>query len=440
MWLGLAAAALLLGAQSEAQELRPDSARPETVARWAPGGWPDRVVLTPGADPAREMAVAWRTDGRQATAQAELARATPGPDIKDGAQAVDGRSARLETQLGPATYHQVRFTDLQPDTAYAYRLRGADGWGEWRPFYTAADGFEPFRFISLGDIQNDVLEVGARIVRQALRAAPDAALMVHAGDLVQQRDGDPHDAEWGEWNAVGGHVYGEVPQIVATGNHEYMEVREADGGGAYTRLAPHWSAQFALPDNGAAGARQTTYAVDRQGVRFIVLDSTSALNFGTLETQRAWLIQTLAAPGARWRIVVMHHPLFSCGRDYEPIRIRSAFADVLRAGGADLVLQGHDHCYSRVSDLDVGPLPPGGRRTLSGPAYVVSVAGAKMYPLNADSEARADVRLGDTQTFQIVDVTSDRLSLRAYDGTGDLVDAFDIEQTGDGRILVDRRD
>lgn len=439
MSVSLLAGLLIAASPVAAQELHPDSARPAVVERWRAGGWPDRVVLTPGADPAREMAVAWRTDPRQTTARAELVVDDGGPDIEDAAQRIEGRTTELSTPLGVARYHQLRFTDLTPDTAYAYRLRGADGWGEWRSFRTAAAEARPFRFVYLGDLQNDVLEVGARAVRQAWRTAPEAALVVHAGDLVQQRDGDPHDAEWGEWTEAGGALLASLPQIPAAGNHEYLETRTADGDTNYTRLGPHWPVQFALPDNGATGAQATSYLVDHQGVRFIVLDTTSALNFGTLEAQRDWLRAALDSAGDRWKIVVMHHPVFSCGRNHEPTRIRSTFRPVLEAHGADLVLQGHDHCYSRASDPDAGPVEAGRTRSLDGPVYVVSIAGGKMYPLNPQSAAQADVRIGDTQLFQIVDVTPDRLSFHAFDATGRIRDAFEVERSTEGRTLIDRR-
>ena len=45
---------------------------------YAPKNLPDRIVLTPGADPAREMAVAYRTDTAQAESQAQLAVSVDG--------------------------------------------------------------------------------------------------------------------------------------------------------------------------------------------------------------------------------------------------------------------------------------------------------------------------------------------------------------------------
>ncbi|AMK16581.1 MULTISPECIES: fibronectin type III domain-containing protein [Sphingobium] len=73
---------------------------------------PDRIVLTPGADPVREMAVAWRTDGSQAAVEAQIAPAIDGPSLEARAKLVTGTSSAITTQNGQARYHQARFTGL----------------------------------------------------------------------------------------------------------------------------------------------------------------------------------------------------------------------------------------------------------------------------------------------------------------------------------------
>ena len=186
---------------------------------YAPRNLPDRIVLTPGADPSREMAVAFRTDRAQATAEAQIAVAVDGPTLSEKAVAATGTTRSIDSANGPANYHQIRFAGLIPDTVYAYRLKGAAGWGEWHQFRTAASDFRPFRFLYLGDTQNGILTYAARVIRQAFSHG-DIALVTHAGDLVAQRDDLDHDDEWGEWNAAGGYNYARVPQLPATGNHD----------------------------------------------------------------------------------------------------------------------------------------------------------------------------------------------------------------------------
>jgi hypothetical protein len=128
---------------------------------YAPKNLADRIVLTAGADPAREMAVAFRTDPAQASAEAEIALSVDGPTLGEKAKRVTGQSMPVDSSYGRALYHQVRFEGLTPDTVYNYRVKGAAGWSEWYQFRTAAAADKPFRFLYLGDIQNGILATSA---------------------------------------------------------------------------------------------------------------------------------------------------------------------------------------------------------------------------------------------------------------------------------------
>ena len=394
----------------------------------------DRIVLTPGANPAREMAVTFRTDTRQLTSQLQLAVALDGPQLDKAARVIEGIPLSLETENGAALFHQVRLHDLQPDTAYVYRVKGTDGWSEWLQFRTAAEGFKPFSFIYMGDMQNDILSLASRSVRQALQSVANPALIVHAGDLVSQRDDLVHDDQWGEWNQAGGFHYGMIPQVLAAGNHEYLDSLNPDGSESRT-LGPHWSRQFALAQNGVEGLKSTTYFVDYQGVRFIVLDGTSALDMGTLAQQTRWLEQSLKTSRARWNIVVSHQPVFTCARpeDTEPLKL--AWKPVFERYAVDLVLQGHDHCYSRVTD-EAGRVASKAARAggkIQGPVYMVSVAGSKMYGLNDRAQQQPDRSAEETQLYQTIEVQDSRLKVRSYTAAGTLYDAFDLERDARNR-------
>ena len=56
------------------------------------------------------------------------------------------------------------------------------------------------------------------------------------------------------------------------------------------------------------------YATGGGGIRFFVVDSTAALDDeSAMQQQRDWLRKSLAASGARWKVVVLHHPPYSSG-------------------------------------------------------------------------------------------------------------------------------
>lgn len=409
---------------------------------YAPRNLADRIVLTPGADPAREMAVAYRTDTAQTVSRAQITVAVDGPTLEEKAATVTGKAMPVNSSYGPSFYHQVRFTDLQPDTVYAYRVAGAAGWSEWLQFRTAADTAKPFRFLYLGDIQNGILTYASRVIRQAFHANGDIRLVVHAGDLVAQRDDLDHDDEWGEWNEAGGYNYAIVPQVPATGNHEYIERMMPDGTERY-QLGPYWPAQFALPSNGADAVKATTYYVDYQGVRFIILDGTAALELGTMKAQTDWLDATLASSKANWNVVLFHQPVFTCARPKDTAAIKAAWKPVFDRRDVDLVLQGHDHCYSRLTaeagrDASTKARAAG---AMQGPVYLVSVTGSKMYGLNDRTSWQPDRVAEATELYQIVDVEKGLLRFRTYTASGGLYDGFDLERRADGRkYLTDMAD
>lgn len=405
---------------------------------YAPRSLPDRVILTPAADPARGMAVAWRTDTAQTTGEAQIAVAVDGPTLEEKAVLVTGTtSAPKDSANGTALYHQVRFDALLPDTVYAYRLKGSAGWSEWLQFRTAAAEAKPFRFLYLGDIQNGILTYASRVIRQAFHANGGIELVAHAGDLAAQRDDLDHDDEWGEWNQAGGYNWSIVPQLPATGNHEYVDDLLPNGQES-RKLGPYWPLQFALPDNGAPGVKATTYYVDYQGVRFIVLDGTSAINLGTMAQQTRWLDETLASSKAKWNMVLFHQPVFTCARPNDTAEIKATWKPVFDKRKVDLVLQGHDHCYSRLTS-EAGreaSATAQANGAVQGPVYLVSVTGSKMYGLNDRARTQPDKTAEATELYQIVDVDGDRLKFRTYTATGKLYDGFDLQRQADGNHLI----
>jgi hypothetical protein len=207
------------------------------------------------------------------------------------------------------------------------------------------------------------------------------------------------------------------------------------GGKETRRLGPHWPLMFALPGNGAPGAEATTYVTEWQGVRFVALDGTSALDLGTLDAQTRWLDAVLAKPGARWTVVFFHQPIFTCARPGDTPPLKVAWVPLFEKHGVDLVLQGHDHCYSRLTSAQGWESGRAARAAggHQGPVYMVSVAGAKMYGLNDRAMTQPDRVAEDSSLFQVVEVSGERLKVRSYLNTGLLYDGFDLVQGSGGR-------
>jgi len=387
---------------------------------------PDRIVLLPGADAAREVAINWRTEARVENTIVQWTRALDTPGLHLSASTATGQSKLLKTRNGIARHHSVRLADLIPDTLYAYRVGGGDTWSEWIQFRTAAAEFQPFSFLYFGDAQNSVRSHFSRVIRGGFRDAPGISLILHAGDLVNQGNGN-HDDEWGEWFEAGGFLHGMIATLPVAGNHEYVSRKDSTGTSRRV-LGPHWSRQFTPPRNGPAGFEGTVFFTHHSGVLFVVLDSMRALEEpDAAEIQARWLDELLTRDQSRWVIVSHHHPVYSVALGRDNPRLRERWQPIYERHGVDLVLQGHDHAYGRGKNLAEGKTVV---KDWATPVYVVSVAGPKQY-IAADTAREGLQRIGeDVQLYQVVKIEADRLHYESRTAAGRIYDAFDIEYRG----------
>ncbi|ACE84968.1 purple acid phosphatase family protein [Cellvibrio japonicus] len=378
-------------------------------------GLPERIILLPTATPAHSQTVTWRTRNAVPTL-AEITESTASPALVQRAKQISGISKShailtgqtIEKTAGKTFHHRVTFTHLKPATRYAYRVKGEQGWSEWHSFRTAAETFTPYRMIYLGDTQNHIQSLGSRTIRAAFAAAPDARLMLHAGDLTDRAG--PEDQLWGEWFAAGNWLFSNIVQLPVVGNHEYRE-----SPGTLPQLKVVWPAHFMLPGNGPESLRDTVYWLDYQGVRFIALDSMIALHSEAAAKQQAqWLEPLLANNPNRWTIVSYHHPLLSGTRAQFTPAIATHWQPLFERYAVDLVLQGDDHIYGRWQ--------PG----QGVPVYTISVAGAKQNRVH-DKARELMQRVGeDTQWYQVIEFSNERLQYRAWTVEGELYDAVDV--------------
>jgi predicted phosphodiesterase len=80
-------------------------------------------------------------------------------------------------------------------------------------------------------------------------------------------------------------------------------------------------------------------------VEFFGLDSTN-MDPGQL----AWLDERLAVSNAEWKVVFLHHPLYTSGRYRNASRAhRWAIEPILTRHGVHIVLSGHEHIYQRTT-------------------------------------------------------------------------------------------
>lgn len=406
---------------------------------------PDRIVLTWSGDPSTSQSVTWRTSTAVTRAVAQVALASPGPGFGYNAQTVPAESRTLDTRgnddAGIAVnYHSVTFAGLVPDTLYAYRVGDGTRWSEWFHFRTASTEAKPFSFLYFGDAQNDILSLWSRTIRRSYAMVPDARFMIHAGDLVSDANSD---IQWGEWFRAGGWINAMVPSLPAPGNHEYLPFTKEEEKKGIKHLSIFWKPQFTLPMNGIKGQEETSYYLDYQGARIVVLNSNEQH-----EAQAEWLGRVLGNDPQRWTVVAFHHPVFSSGLERDNAKLRAIWKPVFDRHGVDLVLQGHDHTYARgragPAQAENVAMGVDTSRGATGPVYVVSVGGRKMYTFKKDQwdryEATLDRRAENTQLFQVVRIAGDTLRYESHTATGALYDAFDLIRGQGPNHFVERLD
>lgn len=383
-----------------------------------PKPFPDRVILTWTGNPEVSQTVTWRTDTSITAAKAQIKAEDSSPALEESITTYDAGSRVLSggNNYAIAKYHQVTFSNLKPGTVYAYRVGTGEHWSEWFQFTTASNTNKPFSFIYLGDAQNDIRSKWSRVIRKAFAHQPDARFIIHTGDLINRSN---NDQEWGEWHYGGGFINGMIPSLPSPGNHEY--VRDS------TRklvLDPHWGVQYTLPGNGPKGLEESVYYVDYQNVRVISLDSQMIiLDEASAKIQYEWLEKVLKENKQLWTVITFHHPIFSTAKSRDNKAFRERFKPLFDQYHIDLVLQGHDHTYSRGQNLPRGL----SGREASGPVYLVSVAGPKMYKV--DGARWMNVSLENTQLFQTIHVDGANLKFEAYKTSGELFDAFSLKKT-----------
>lgn len=376
----------------------------------------ERLILTLTETPSKSQAVTWRTCAKAHNPRAQIAAVTDSRALKDNLRTINAVSEEVSLGKDNLVYHySAVFEDLKPDTLYAYRVGMDDHWSEWNQFKTARAGHGPFRFVYLGDSQEDVKSMCSRVFRAAYKTAPDAAFWLFVGDLVDNGD---KDEEWSEFFYALGWIPKMTPMILLPGNHEYPDRRYLQD--KDYKLFHLWRPHFTLPENGPQGLEETAYSIDYQGVRFVMLNGNEKI-----EEQAGWLDKTLSENPQLWTIVGIHQPVYSTVKYRNESKLQNELVPIFDKHSVDLVLQGHDHTYCRTHKIKNGVKTGHNEK---GTVYVISVSGPKFYKVKTPyAELMARIETG-RQLFQVIHIDHNRLSYESFDVKGELFDFFTLEK------------
>ena len=350
---------------------------------------PHRVLLTFGDDHEQSRNVSWQCDSVVRPAHLDLVCLADSDTVQ-----VKATGEVFRSRSGQAAYYVARLRDLKPSTRYAYRAVTGGETSVWYAFETFPDHHNRTAFLYVGDVQDTIGGVANRYLREAHARHPQCEFMVCGGDLTER----PTDQYWGETFRDIDSLAQCQPMLNVTGNHDYLK-------GVVVDLERRFPLVFSYFLDSMVGENQV-YTVTVGPAQLFLLDSNRELPY--LLTQRRWLKQQLQKSTARWKIVVLHHPLFSLKGNNNLFQ-RWAFNDLIEDSGVDLVLQAHEHAYARMSRHSDEGQP-------TTPVYTVSHCSPKNYRIRFDD--RFDKFGISSRYYQVVDVHADTLTIATYEVYG----------------------
>ena len=358
----------------------------EDEEAYAPSLAPSHVLLTFGDSHLLSRNVSWQADSVVRPSWLELVSLTDSDTIR-----VEAQGEVFRSRGGQAAYYVARLRSLQAGTDYAYRAVTDAKASPWYQFRTKPDAADKVSFLYIGDVQDSIGGEANRFLREALNRHPGSEFLVCGGDLV---DG-PRQSCWDEAFRDIDSVAQTMPLLAVTGNHDYRK-------GVIQWLERRFPLTFSYFLDSKIADNQV-YTLNYGPVQFFLLDSNRELPY--LLTQREWLKEQLAQSRARWKIVVLHHPLFSIRSRSRNLIQREVFNGLLETYGVDLVLQAHDHAYARMTAHEDG-------RAVT-PVYTISHCSPKNYDIYDDD--RFDKSIASGRFYQTVCISGDTLTMAAYE-------------------------
>ncbi len=350
----------------------------------APSMTPAHVLLTFGNSDELSRNVSWQCDTVLRPSSLQLL--CDSDTVTIGAQ-----GEVFASRVGRAAYYVARLRHLKPGTRYYYRAITGNNASGWYSFTTRQVDKSDFSFLFVGDVQDTIGGETNRILREALARHRECEFLVCGGDLTER----PANQYWAETFRDLDSIGQSMPILNVTGNHDYFK-------GVIQRLERRFPLIFSyfldskVDDN-------MVYTLNYGAAQIFVLDSNR--EFPYLWTQRQWLKEQLEQSQARWKILVLHHPLYSIKGGNNMIQ-RWMFDDLVHEYGVDLVLQGHEHAYARR----IGGLYKNGP---AAPVYTISHCSPKNYRIHfPDGFDKFGI---SSRYYQTVSVGRDTLAMATYD-------------------------
>lgn len=319
---------------------------------------------------------------------------------------------------------KVTATGLAASTDYLYRVGDGRAWSAAYPISTR--DAKDFGFLVVGDPQLGSKATGPKTLEadkagwadtlaKATGAFPDSSFLLSLGDEVNDYNKrSTQDAEYEAFFSPA--QLRSLPLATVNGNHDF-QMGEYYG---YHYNQPNLSALY-----GSSYGNDGDYWFSYGDALFLMLNS----NTESVATHDVFIRDAVAKnPSAKWRIACFHHSLFSEAEhlsDAEIVDRRMNYPSVLERYKIDVVLQGHDHSYTRTYPLLKGkPVQsdvPDANGALVNPKGIVyftfnSGSGSKFYDWkDAAPEVYSAARWqGKVPSFSYVTIGSDTITVTTY--------------------------
>lgn len=324
----------------------------------------EKVSMVPGAD-ATKMNYAWYSK----KADEAKVRISTNVDMSKTTEA-DGSNTYSENykeftgtskeykKIDDVTYYanKVTITELKENTTYYYQCLVDGKWTSVKKFKTGDTS--NFSFLYVGDPQIGAskgqtptesseaqsADIAARndafswnkTLTAAISEHSDVDFIVSAGDQINNT-GDDNGQEREYAGFLSADVLSNVPVAPTIGNHDSK----------FANYQNHFNVPNAYTKEQNATPAGNDYYYTYGDVLFIVLNTN---NYNCADHEALIKKAEQAAPNAKWKIVTFHHDIYGSGYDHsdsDGIVLRTQLTTLLDKYDIDVVLQGHDHTYSR---------------------------------------------------------------------------------------------
>ncbi|MGD0153549.1 MAG: metallophosphoesterase family protein [Thermacetogeniaceae bacterium] len=386
------------------------------------------LVGTDADTPIPEVQIAKASDAEGPAFPAAKAKTFYGASIESFVSAAPSEIPTVSTAgtvFGGFYQSKVTVSGLDNSTAYVYRVGdGTDaGWSSTYTFNTRDP--RSYSFLATGDPQLGAKSFGAKTltydqagwqdtVEKAASKFPNVSFLISLGDEVNNTSSQQtQDQEYSAYFSPS--QLTSLPVATIDGNHDFSMGPYY----GYHYNLPNQSTQYGASQWGNDGDYWFTYG----NALFMVINS----NTESIATHDVFIGQAIAAnPKAKWRIVSFHHSVYSEASHVNDAEIqyrRLSYPAVFDKYKIDVVLQGHDHSYTRSFQM-LGGLPQknqtiakGSVVNPTGTLYLTldSGSGSKFYAFTVAEQAYSAFRWQqDVPTFSYVTVDDNKFSIVTY--------------------------